>query len=95
MMKYHITIMDNETGEVYLDDDSAAIVGAVTNKDRVSAISYTRCGRATFSEVVGAAWAIALRMYRENKDCRRAIEVAKRKIECDMSMEAENESPAS
>ena len=42
--KFHITITDNETGEVEVDTDAAAIIGAYDAGTRGTAsISYTEC----------------------------------------------------
>ena len=42
-MKYHVTITDNETGEVLRDMDSNAIAASINSEDFVAEIFRTRC----------------------------------------------------
>ena len=43
MKKYHITIKDNETGEITHDYDTGAIVGGVEAGDGYFALGLTEC----------------------------------------------------
>ena len=42
-MKYHITITNNETGEIVHDYDTSAVIGGISLKEGVAAIGLTAC----------------------------------------------------
>lgn len=42
-MKYHITITDNETGEILHDHDTNLVIGAIGVEDGVNSLCITNC----------------------------------------------------
>lgn len=56
-MKYHVTITDNETGEVIRDMDTNAIAASIDSEDFVAEIFHTRC---TSDELVGVVAVLQL-----------------------------------
>lgn len=43
-MSYKITIVDNDNGNILLDEENAkAIIGAVTNDEHTACLGYTDC----------------------------------------------------
>lgn len=58
-LKYHITLTDNETGEVIHDGDIEAIIGAFSTETRTAAIAKTSCSlRGLVATIVAAEDAI-------------------------------------
>lgn len=51
-MKFHVVITDNETGEILLDDDCCAVIGAAGQEESAAKISLYECGR---KQLIGAA----------------------------------------
>lgn len=51
-MKYHITITDNETGEIELDLDAEAIFASVQSGDDTYKIGKSNCDSRHFSAVL-------------------------------------------
>jgi hypothetical protein len=45
-MKYHITITDNETGEVLVDQDTVAIIGACDAGEATRGLVLHKCNKA-------------------------------------------------
>lgn len=54
-MPYHLTITDNETGEVMLDTDSYAIIGSVGVENGASSVGFTNCDIYELAVAVQAA----------------------------------------
>ena len=42
-MKFHLTIKNNETGEVLHDTDCNAIIGGITDNEKKTCIALTEC----------------------------------------------------
>ena len=43
MKRFHVTITDNETGEVIHDKDTTAIIGGFENGDKTTMLVFTDC----------------------------------------------------
>lgn len=54
MKKFHITIKNNETGEIIHNVDTDAIIGAVHEEGKTAAIGLTACNGATLLETASA-----------------------------------------
>ena len=61
-MSYKITITNNETGEILVDNDNAvAIVGAISDEEKVGQMCFTNCNPLTLVSVIqGAEGAISI-----------------------------------
>jgi hypothetical protein len=57
-MKYHVTITDNETGEVLRDMDSNAIAASIDSEDFVAEIFRTHCTANDLVNVVAVLMSI-------------------------------------
>ena len=44
MKQFHVTIKNNETGEIIKDIDSDAIIGSIASEDGTAAVVMTHCG---------------------------------------------------
>lgn len=53
--KYHITITNNETGEVLHDADACSIIASVNEGPRTCALSMNSGGPLTLAETLGSA----------------------------------------
>lgn len=51
---FHITITDNETGEVFHDVDSDCIIGAVHGDEHTAGIALLKCGPTEAADTVVA-----------------------------------------
>lgn len=55
-MSYKITIMDNKTGEVLVDNDNAvAIVGTIADEENVGQMWFIRCNPFVLARVIQEA----------------------------------------
>lgn len=54
-LKFHLTLTDNETGEVIHDGDINAIIGAATNEDRTMLFGQTACGLLDLARTIAGA----------------------------------------
>lgn len=52
MAKFHITIKDNETGEILHDSDTKAIIGAFDSQDKTECIATIACNPMTLASTV-------------------------------------------
>lgn len=52
MAKFHITIKNNETGEIMHDIDTKAIIGAFDSQDKTECIAVTECDPMTLASTV-------------------------------------------
>ena len=81
MKKFHITITDNETGEVLVDQDTSAIIGALDNDESTRNIAYTCCNTIDLAATAAGAKQAANKSARELPWClRRKIEKLSKKI---------------
>lgn len=54
-MKFHITITDNETGEVLHDSDACAIIAGINEGEKGSSAAMIDCGPIDLAEALVAA----------------------------------------
>lgn len=52
MARFHITIKDNETGEIMHDSDTTAIIGAFDSQDKTECIAAIECNPMTLASTV-------------------------------------------
>ena len=55
MEKFHITIKNNETGEIIVDLDTCAIVGAIAEYDRIRCIGSVYCSASRLADTLAGA----------------------------------------
>lgn len=65
MEKFHITIKNNETGEILVDDDTCAIIGALDRGEGTGCLGFTVCGPVDLAATATGALKAALRCSRE------------------------------
>ena len=54
-MRFHVTITDNETGEVLHDADACAILAGINGGRTTASIHMTACGPLPLAETLSAA----------------------------------------
>lgn len=65
-MSYKITITNNETGKILVDNDNAvAIVGAISDEENVGQMWFTSCHPLTLANVIQEAEDIISKIKRE------------------------------
>ena len=65
-MSYKITITNNKTGEILVDNDNAvAIVGAIADKENVGQMWFTSCNPLTLAKVIQGAEDVISQIKRE------------------------------
>ena len=78
-MKYHITITDNETGEVLRDLDSNAIAASIDAEDFTVEVFFARCNSDTWVSTVAVLMSILEKAKkRDPQEYRRARKVFKK-----------------
>lgn len=66
---FHITITDNETGEVIHDSDVIAILGALHfGEDNTSGITLSNCGVMSLAQAVDTVKKVIEGLYDENPE---------------------------
>ena len=55
MAKFHITIKNNETGEIMHDSDTKAILGAFDSQDKTECIAALECNPVTLASTLNGA----------------------------------------
>ena len=66
IMSYKITITNNETGEILIDNDNAvAIVGAISDEKKTTGILFTCCDAPNLACTVDGAESVISRIKRE------------------------------
>lgn len=78
MAGLHITIKDNETGEIMLDMDAKAIVGGAATEDGVNCISYSRCNGMEYCFAIVGAKSICANEERDDDRVRRGVKMIER-----------------
>ena len=66
MSKFHITITNNETGEILHDNDTAAIIGAYAFANGAYAIGLTACNGITLMATINTAEHVVKRLLEEH-----------------------------
>ena len=65
-MSYKITITNNKTGEILVDNDNAvAIVGAIADEENVGQMWFTSCNPLTLAKVIQGAEDVISQIKRE------------------------------
>lgn len=65
-MSYKITITNNKTGAIIVDNDNAvAIVGTIADEEKVGQMCFTSCGPLTLASVIQEAEGIISKIKRE------------------------------
>ena len=54
-MKFHVTIKNNETGEILHDDDCNAIIGGICENEKSASVVFTSCNGLALARCVFSA----------------------------------------
>ena len=68
-MNYKITITNNETGEILMDNENAvAIVGAITDEEKTMEIGFINCNALNLAGAVIGAESVISQIKRESPE---------------------------
>lgn len=79
MKKYHITIMDNETGETLQDEDTNAAIGAILRDNDVMPFQYSECEGDDIAVTLGVLQGMIDALLLDNPEYIEAVQAVARK----------------